>query len=183
MESQQSLALFNLAYSCARVQWRKGRGQETTEQGNKRTLRLRRSIYHALRAHSEEAYPEECCGSLLGHATADGWQIVAAIRAHNASAAGTSTRYEIAPAELVGILRQARREGLEIAGFYHSHPDAAPHWSPTDLREAHWLGASYVITQVVHGNAAQTRSFRLAGTIEEDKHFEPEHIELTDEFS
>lgn len=143
-------------------------------------LRLPSPIYHALRTHGEEAYPEECCGVLLGRAMAGGWQIVAAIRARNADAGSARTRYEIAPAELVRIVHEARRRGLEIAGFYHSHPDRPGQWSPSDLAEAHWLGASYVITQVVAGKAAQTVSFRLTGTREEDKRFEAEPIDLAE---
>lgn len=142
------------------------------------TLSLPNAIYSALRAHGEEAYPQECCGALLGRAAGDGWQIVAAVRAHNASATGARTHYEIAPAELVRIAREARRLELEIAGFYHSHPDAPAQWSATDLAEAHWIGASYVITEVAQGMAGETRSFRLAGTAEEDKRFEPEAIEV-----
>lgn len=142
------------------------------------TLRLPNAIYRALRAHGEEAYPEECCGALLGRANGDGWQVVAMVRAHNAGATRARSRYEIAPAELVRIAREARRLGVEIAGFYHSHPDAPAQWSATDLAEAHWIGASYVITEVAQGKAGETRSFRLAGTAEEDKRFEPEAIEV-----
>ena len=65
-------------------------------------------------------------------------------------------------------------------GFYHSHPDHPALWSPTDLAEAHWLGSSYVITSVAGGAAAETRSFDLAGSGEEDKDFQPEDIRLTD---
>ena len=142
------------------------------------TLRLPRSVYQALRAHGEEAYPEECCGALLGRAVGEGWEIVGALRAENSSTAPARSHYEIAAAELVGIAREARRQGLEIGGFYHSHPDGRAQWSATDLAEAHWIGASYVITEVVRGQAVETRSFRLAGTTEEDKRFEAETIEL-----
>ena len=146
-------------------------------------LLLPRSIYEALRAHGEECYPEECCGALLGRPGPDGWQIVAALRTGNASTASAHNRYEIAPIELVHIEGEARRRGLEIAGFYHSHPDHPAHWSPTDFAEAHWLACSYVITEIAQGNAAATRSFLLAGSTEEDKHFEPETIVVEDESS
>jgi proteasome lid subunit RPN8/RPN11 len=76
----------------------------------------------------------------------------------------------------VKIERDARRQGLGIAGFYHSHPDHPAQWSSTDLAEAHWLGCSYVITAVAQGKATVTNSFQLAGASEEDKRFEPETI-------
>lgn len=146
------------------------------------TLRLTHRIYDALRARGEEAYPEECCGALLGRATDDGWEIVAAVGAKNASTAA-GKHYEIAAAELVRIARQARALGVEIGGFYHSHPDTVAEWSTTDLEEAHWIGASYVITEVVRGKAVETRSFRLAGKCEEDKRFVEERIELDEDDS
>ena len=49
--------------------------------------------------------------------------------------------------------------GLDIVGFYHSHPDHPAQWSPTDFAEAHWFGCAYVITAVAaQGKAALTNS-------------------------
>jgi len=80
----------------------------------------------------------------------------------------------------VKIQREARRDGLDIAGFYHSHPDHPAQWSTTDFAEAHWLGCSYVITEVVQGKAAVSNSFFLDGANEEEKRFEPEPIHVDD---
>jgi len=143
-------------------------------------LQVKREIYEAIRAHGEETYPHECCGALLGHETGNGWRIEASVKAGNTRTDSAHNRYHIAPAELVKIEREARRQGLSIAGFYHSHPDHPAQWSPTDFAEAHWLGCSYVITAVAHGKAAVTNSFILAGTTEEDKKFEQESIEVAE---
>jgi proteasome lid subunit RPN8/RPN11 len=144
------------------------------------TLILPKAVFEALRAHGEEMYPHECCGALLGRPFPQGWQIESAVRADNTRTDSAHNRYHIAPGELVRIERDARRQGLEIAGFYHSHPDHPAQWSPTDLDEAHWLGCCYVITEVAQGKAAQTNSFLLAGTLEEDKRFEPQVVEVLD---
>ena len=141
-------------------------------------LRMSRSVYDAIRAHGEETYPHECCGALLGRVGVEGWQIESAVKAGNTRTDSAHNRYNIAPAELVKIERQARVSGLSIAGFYHSHPDHPAQWSPTDFAEAHWLGCSYVITAVAQGKAAVTNSFLLAGATEEDKRFEQEAIEV-----
>lgn len=138
-------------------------------------LSLPRAVFQSLRSHAEQAYPCECCGVLLGQPTdpdSGGWRIVDAVPAANAEPTSPRSRYALAPSELVRILREARRRGLEVAGFYHSHPDHPAHWSPADLAEAHWLGLSYVITAVERGRAGETRAFLLAGTTEEDKRFE-----------
>src|SRR5580658_9606431 len=141
-------------------------------------LHMSRAVYKAIRAHGEETYPFECCGALLGRSIQAGWQVEAAVPAGNTRTDSAHNRYSIAPLELVKIEREARRQGLGIAGFYHSHPDHPAQWSSTDLAEAHWLGCSYVITAVAQGKAAVTNSFQLAGTTEEDKRFETERIEV-----
>lgn len=143
-------------------------------------LHLKREVYDAIRSHGEQTYPHECCGALLGRPSPDGWQIDAAVRAGNIRTDSAHNRYQIAPVELVRIQREAHQKGLDIAGFYHSHPDHPAQWSSTDLAEAHWLGCSYVITEVAQGKAAITNSFLLAGSTEEDKHFDMETMELID---
>ncbi len=144
-------------------------------------LWLARSLHRQLRAHGEETWPHECCGVLLGLPIPDGWRVEAAVRAGNASTDSAHNRYSIAPADLVKIERHARGRGLDIAGFYHSHPDHPAQWSATDFAEAHWLGCCYVITSVVQGNATDTHSFLLAGASEEDKRFELQKIRFEDE--
>lgn len=141
-------------------------------------LQLTRSLFDAIRAHGEETYPYECCGALLGRATPQGWWVVAAVRAGNTRSDSAHNRYQISPLELMKIEREARNQGLNIAGFYHSHPDHPAQWSQTDFQEAHWLGCSYVITAVAHGKATVTNSFLLAGETEEDKRFEAETIDV-----
>ncbi len=141
-------------------------------------LHIPQPVYKALRAHGEDTYPHECCGALLGTSTAEGWHVTSAVRASNTRTDSAHNRYNIDPAELVKIQREAIRQGLDIAGFYHSHPDRPAEWSPTDFEEAHWVGCVYVITAVARGSAATTNAFLLAGTAEEDKRFEQIEIEV-----
>ena len=141
-------------------------------------LRIPYADYEALRAHGEETYPNECCGVLLGRADADAIRVATLVRAGNTRTDSAHNRYNIAPQELVKIQRQARSLGLDIVGFYHSHPDHPAQWSKTDFAEAHWLGCSYIITSVEQGKAVTTNSFLLLGTGEDDKKFEDEAIQI-----
>ena len=141
-------------------------------------LRITATVFDSIRAHGEKTYPHECCGVLLGHRTEDGWRIASSVEAGNTRTDSAHNRYSISPGELVKIEREARRQGLSIGGFYHSHPDHPAQWSPTDFAEAHWIGCSYVITAVAQGKATVTNSFFLAGTTEEDKRFETETIDI-----
>src|ERR1700677_5079463 len=148
-------------------------------------LRIEYSDYEALRAHGEETYPNECCGVLLGKSIAGENPAIAPInsvhqivRAGNTRTDSAHNRYHIAPIELVKIQRQARTAGLDIVGFYHSHPDHPAQWSKTDFAEAHWLCCSHIITSIEQDKAATTNSFLLTGTEEDNKKFEDEAIEI-----
>ena len=104
----------------------------------------------------------------------------ATVRCTNVNKDSPGTRYDIDPRELVQAQREGREQGLEIIGFYHSHPDHPARWSATDLGNAHWVGCSYVITEVAAGKATRTNSFVLAGTREEDKAFVQEDVVVED---
>jgi proteasome lid subunit RPN8/RPN11 len=138
--------------------------------------------FNALRAHGEETYPHECCGVLLGHGVGEPERrVIEVVRCGNTRDDRPQDRYHIDPRELVRIQRQGHERGLDIVGFYHSHPDHPARWSQTDLAEAHWIGCSYVITSVEKGRAVTTNSFALLGATEEDKHFEDESVEVSTE--
>jgi proteasome lid subunit RPN8/RPN11 len=153
--------------------------QKSTIINSSGMLRLTQADYAALRRHGEETYPHECCGVLLGRFEDDGARTVTSTaRCGNTRTDSPQNRYNIDPRELVRIQREGRERGEDIVGFYHSHPDHPPHWSPTDLAEAHWIGCSYLITSVEKGTAAITNSFELAGSDEVDKKFVDEEIEV-----
>jgi proteasome lid subunit RPN8/RPN11 len=141
-------------------------------------LRIQQSLLTQLREHGEQTYPHECCGVLVGEFDgADGKTVKSAIACGNTRTDSPQNRYNISPAELIRIQREATLAGQDIVGFYHSHPDCAAQWSSTDLAEAHWTGCSYVITSVEKRKAALTNSFLLLGE-EQSKHFENEVIEV-----
>ena len=102
------------------------------------------------------AYPEECCGVLIGSAGV----VRDVLPAVNSSTADRQRRFVIDAATYLAADAQARRIGADVLGFYHSHPDhpAAP--SAFDLEHA-WPNLSYVIVSVRHGVPGDVRSWRL----------------------
>jgi proteasome lid subunit RPN8/RPN11 len=106
------------------------------------TLHLRAEIQSALRAWSRDALPREACGFLLGSVRGARIEIGAALLASNI--ADREDRFEIAPGEIVAADRDARGRGLELVGFWHSHPRAGAIPSGDDARGA-WPGHAYVI--------------------------------------
>ena len=143
-------------------------------------LNVPQALYDQLRAHGEQTYPHECCGILLGRVTTEGIDVADLMRAGNTRTDSAHNRYHIDPREIIAAQREGRKLGLDIVGFYHSHPDHPAQWSPTDFAEAHWFGCAYLITAVEGdkqtGMAKITHSFLLTGTGEEDKAFQLQTI-------
>jgi proteasome lid subunit RPN8/RPN11 len=115
-----------------------------------------------IRAHSAGEYPRESCGLLVGHDAERRRRTVAyAVTAGNVAEAA-SRRFTIAPEDFLRAESEARERGLEVVGFYHSHPDAAPLPSRSDLGEA-WPHYSYLIVAVHEGRVSEPRCWRLEG--------------------
>ena len=140
-------------------------------------LRISQADYDLIRWEAERSYPRECCGILLG-STEEGCRTVSlTLICDNMRTDVPEHRYSIRPEQVVAAFKLARSRQENIIGFYHSHPDNAPHYSKTDLLEAHWFDCSYLITAVEGGHATSTESFVLQGA-EDQKVFEAEEMEI-----
>ncbi len=122
-----------------------------------------------IRAHGEAAYPEECCGILVGRTgkAADGngavlARVVRLVGAENEREdESRHNRYLIPPEVILRTERAARADGLDVVGYYHSHPDHPSR--PSDFDRDHaWPGYSYLIVSVRKGRARDERSWRLS---------------------
>jgi proteasome lid subunit RPN8/RPN11 len=110
-------------------------------------------------AHARQALPAECCGLLVG----TGDVIREAVRIANVAVA-PDRRYELDPKEHIDARRAARQRGLEVLGFYHSHPRSAPEPSATDLAEASYPDHVYLIVsarEIAADEGTNARLFRL----------------------
>ena len=123
------------------------------------SLRLPESLADEIRRHGEAAYPAECCGALIGRVEADGKEVVRLAAAVNRRT-DDPHRYLIAPDDLRRLQGEVRAAGLEIVGYYHSHPDhpAAP--SAFDADHA-WPWYSYVIVRIDRGRGTELASWVL----------------------
>jgi proteasome lid subunit RPN8/RPN11 len=143
-------------------------------------LIVRKAEYDSMREHGAATYPHECCGVLLGESGGGNRAVQRVVRCGNTRDDRPQDRYHIDPKELIAIQREGTKQGLDIIGFYHSHPDHPARWSQTDLAEAHWMDCSYVITSVEKGSPALTNSFLLQGENEDDKRFVDEEISVVE---
>lgn len=126
-----------------------------------------------MHAHLCAAFPEEGCGVLLGRDDGARREVAAVIGFDNRRQDSRHNRYLIAPEQFLAAEREARARGLDVVGFFHSHPDHPALPSAFDLEHA-WPYYSYVIVSVVAGQVADTRSWRLA---DDRSRFETETLE------
>ena len=125
-------------------------------------IRLRRGQGDAISRHGEADYPQECCGLLLGRIEMNGLKVVEeAYPISNArEEEAKRNRFLIKPEEFIKGQKYAASAGMDIVGFYHSHPDHPS--SPSEFDKEHaWPVYSYVIVSVNNGAAGGLRSWEL----------------------
>jgi len=106
--------------------------------------------WRAMQEHAVEAYPNECCGAMLGAMDGDAKTVRDAMRLDNAFAGAQAARYELRPEDLLAADSAARARGLDLIGIYHSHPDCDAYFSKTDLENScPWY--SFVVLSVQNG--------------------------------
>jgi proteasome lid subunit RPN8/RPN11 len=119
-------------------------------------LKIANEALEAVKTHASEGYPNEICGILVGPRS-DG-RVTRAVRARNTVSVRARDRYEIDPIDHLRIQRQADDEGLEIVGYYHSHPDHPARASVFDA-ERSWAGPVYLIVSCLEGKVVDANAF------------------------
>jgi proteasome lid subunit RPN8/RPN11 len=128
---------------------------------------LRRTAIDAVVSHARETAPAECCGVLLG----TGGIVSDARRARNL--ASDPSRFLVDPKDHIDARREARERGIDVLGFYHSHPRSAAVPSPTDVAEASYPGHLYLIVGLA-GGQPDVLLYRLEGGDLKSEKFEVE---------
>jgi proteasome lid subunit RPN8/RPN11 len=135
-------------------------------------LRIREELSERIRQHGAKTYPHECCGALLGSDGNGGREVVEVVSLENQRSDSPRNRYSITPDDAREAEVAARRAGLDLIGWYHSHPDAPARPSDYD-REHAWPWYSYVIVSVQERVPREMNSWRLA---DDRSHYDAEEI-------
>ena len=131
-----------------------------------------------IRAHGAETYPHECCGALLGRDSEGSSQdavreVLGLLPLVNRRDDSPRNRFSVTAEDVLEADKSAQAQGLEVIGWYHSHPDHPARPSQYD-RDHAWPWYSYVIVSVHNGAPQDMTSWRLSDDREE---FSPEGIE------
>lgn len=123
-------------------------------------LRIGQAALAALRSAAAAAYPEECCGLVVGrrHPEATVTRLIAAANRHPRP----RRNFTVDPARHFALLRELRAQGAaagaalpaeELLGHYHSHPDADAVPSRHDLARADDPALLWLIIEARGGQA------------------------------
>ncbi len=122
-------------------------------------LRLTPAVVRDLVAEAERTYPNEGCGLFLGK-TERIFDIAGLAVAVNVHPDRHEDRFTIADKEQLRIRREARNQGMEVTGVFHSHPDHPAVPSATDAPYlALWEKCPFVIASVRGGKVSCVRAW------------------------
>lgn len=119
-------------------------------------MRVSRSAMDEIAAHAAEGYPNEICGMLI--APPGGDVVTESRRVRNTVVDRARDRYNMDPIDQIRIQRECDDRGLEIVGYYHTHPDHPARASATDAARS-WAGPVYVIASCVAGRVEDARAW------------------------
>ncbi|MBI4251566.1 MAG: Mov34/MPN/PAD-1 family protein [Candidatus Tectomicrobia bacterium] len=144
-------------------------------------MRLTRDQAEMMQGHARAAYPEECCGVIVGPPPGEANGDPRRLRLHllrnlqdemHARDPGSYPRtarraFLVDPFELERILREARARGEVLRGIFHSHPDEDAYFSPEDRDAAVPFGdvpsypeAVHIVMSVREGQVRGAKVFR-----------------------
>lgn len=135
-------------------------------------LRLPKNLDQEIRDHGARDYPNECCGAMLGTDGDSGREVRSLFPLVNRRDDSPRNRFSITPEDFRAAEKAASERGLDLLGWYHSHPDHPARPSEFD-REHAWPWYSYVIVSVDGGVPKDLTSWQL----EDDRSkYQPEEV-------
>jgi len=136
-------------------------------------LSISKELAERIRAHGAETYPHECCGALLGRDN-EPREILGLFPLINRRDDSPRNRFSVTAQDVLDAEKSARQQGLDVVGWYHSHPDHPARPSEYD-RDHAWPWYSYVIVSVAQGQPQDMTSWRLN---DDRQQFSPEGIQI-----
>lgn len=128
--------------------------------------------YEQIEQEGVRAYPNECCGVMIGRDVVQGdgsiRRVVDRLQPLTNSFEKEERyhRFRLDPLEYIEAEKSAGVEGKLVLGFYHSHPDCPARPSEYDRQYA-WPFYSYVIVSILKGQPAEMTSWLLEESTEQ----------------
>ncbi len=130
-------------------------------------IRINEDQARRIRIEAEAAWPEECCGLLVGR-DGDGGDVIISRLAASPNVVDTEARrlnkkdsFEIDPEVRFRMMRRLEGGGERIVGHYHSHPGRPARPSERDIEMAFEPELVWLIVGVENGRAGEITAWRL----------------------
>jgi proteasome lid subunit RPN8/RPN11 len=121
-------------------------------------IKINAGAWDTMVAHAQTTFPDECCGVMIGQIDGESKLVTSALALENAYKGKQEDRYEIRPEDLLAADKNARSQGLDLIGIFHSHPDCDAYFSKTDLENScPWY--SFVVLSIKRGKFDHANSF------------------------
>lgn len=122
-------------------------------------MKISAELREHMRAMGERAYPNEGCGILLG-GFGNEVEVVEVREGTNLREDRARDRYILDPKDILQAEKDARERGIEVVGFWHTHPDHPAQPSQYDADYA-WPEYVYVIMAIHSGSQVDVNAFVL----------------------
>jgi proteasome lid subunit RPN8/RPN11 len=123
-------------------------------------MRISADLRQRMQTMGESAYPNEGCGILVGRTGDPGAEVLEVRLGTNLRQDRARDRYILDPRDILRAEKESRAAGLEVVGFWHTHPDHPARPSQYDADHA-WPGYVYVIVSVERGRAVSDQGWVL----------------------
>ena len=121
-------------------------------------IEIEQNAWQVMVDHAKASYPNECCGAMLGSVDGEQKKVRLAVALENAFTGSQNARYELKQEDLLKADAEARRQGMDLVGIFHSHPDCDAYFSKTDLENScPWY--SFVVLSIYKGEFDHANSF------------------------
>jgi [CysO sulfur-carrier protein]-S-L-cysteine hydrolase len=123
---------------------------------------IKRDNFAQMVAQAERAYPDECCGFIIGDAAREEVRPIANIQNQKhqenpqAFPRDARTAFLMDPREHLAVMREIDQRRLELRAVYHSHPEHDAYFSSTDRAQAcsfdpeapDYPGTAYIVLSI-----------------------------------
>lgn len=124
-------------------------------------IHLPAALYEEMIRHVAAHFPEEACGLLAGLFDGPTARVTQLLPIENML--HSPVAYEMEPLEQIRAMIAIESEGLELVSIFHSHPAGPARPSPSDVAQAYYPDAAYVIISLADRQRPLARAFLIRG--------------------
>ncbi len=122
-------------------------------------LKLKKSDYDKILKHCKDGLPNESCGLLAGTVEGEVKTVTKIYLLTNIDA--SNEHFSMDPKEQFTALKDARANGVEIIGNFHSHPESPSRPSEEDKRLAYDPNIEYLILSLQEADHPVLKAFGI----------------------